>query len=282
MILSGVMHMKRVIKNPFVFGVLALMGALLFMGLASSLAQNASPDRQSTVHAVLEVLLLVLYVLAVKKFLGPGFELGIRTTRLGSGLKLLVSFFPAVLVNFYGFLQAAATMPPAVTGADIPAALLPALLQGIRPGITEELVFRVLLMGSFLHLAAGRPWRIWGAAVFSSAIFGLMHLNNLNSGQPLDTTLIQVMYSFSIGMLFAAVYARTRNILPAMLLHALVDTVVSLKLALFIFPSQEDSSSGDLILYVLLSLLWLGSGVYLLRGSRHPRILELWDSSRDA
>lgn len=268
--------MKRVIKNPFVFGVLALTGALLLMGLASSLAQNASPDRQRTVHAILEILLLGLYVLAVKKFLGPGFDLGIRTARLGSGLKMLVSFFPAVLVNLYGFLQAAVTLSPAVTGAEIPAALLPALLQGIRPGITEELVFRVLLMGSFLHLAAGRPWRIWGAAVFSSAIFGLMHLNNLSTGQPLDTTLIQVMYSFSIGMLFAAVYARTRNILPAMLLHAMVDTVVSLKMALFVFPPQEGGASEGILLYVLLSLLWLGSGLYLLRGSRHPQILALW------
>lgn len=279
MILSGVMHMKRIVNNPFLFGVLTLIGALFFMGLATSLSLNAPPALQGPVHSVLEVLLVIVYALAVKKILGPGFRLGICTARLGTGFRLLLVFLPAAVVNLREFVLAAMTAPPAVTGAAVPAALFPALLMGIRPGITEELIFRGLLMGGFLHLAAGKPWRIRGAAVFSSVIFALMHLNNLGHGQALSVTLVQVMYAFSIGMLFAAVYARTRSLLPAIFLHALVDTIVALKQALFLLPDRQTVSPGELLLYVLLSLLWLGSGVYLLRDSRQPAMHALWDSA---
>lgn len=271
--------MKRIVNNPFLFGVLTLIGALFFMGLATSLSLNAPPALQGPVHSVLEVLLVIVYALAVKKILGPGFRLGICTARLGTGFRLLLVFLPAAVVNLREFVLAAMTAPPAVTGAAIPAALFPALLMGIRPGITEELIFRGLLMGGFLHLAAGKPWRIRGAAVFSSVIFALMHLNNLGHGQALSVTLVQVMYAFSIGMLFAAVYARTRSLLPAIFLHALVDTIVALKQALFLLPDRQTVSPGELLLYVLLSLLWLGSGVYLLRDSRQPAMHALWDSA---
>lgn len=271
--------MKRIVNNPFLFGVLTLIGALFFMGLATSLSLNAPPALQGPVHSVLEVLLVIVYALAVKKILGPGFRLGICTARLGTGFRLLLVFLPAAVVNLREFVLAAMTAPPAVTGAAVPAALFPALLMGIRPGITEELIFRGLLMGGFLHLAAGKPWRIRGAAVFSSVIFALMHLNNLGHGQALSVTLVQVMYAFSIGMLFAAVYARTRSLLPAIFLHALVDTIVALKQALFLLPDRQTVSPGELLLYVLLSLLWLGSGVYLLRDSRQPAMHALWDSA---
>ncbi|MDX1765677.1 MAG: CPBP family intramembrane glutamic endopeptidase [Candidatus Saccharimonadales bacterium] len=68
----------------------------------------------------------------------------------------------------------------------------------------EELLFRGFVFKGFL---SRMPW-IW-AAIFSSALFGLAHLQ-INVA--IDT--------FALGMVAAWLVYRTRNIWPAILLHA--------------------------------------------------------------
>ncbi|RZI49579.1 CPBP family intramembrane glutamic endopeptidase [Lactococcus kimchii] len=88
-------------------------------------------------------------------------------------------------------------------------------------GAAEELSFRGLIFGLLVKRAKNRAGFI--LALFSSSIlFGLIHLLNLRH-QPLPNTIIQVLAVIPVGLVLAAIYVKTNNLLFAILLHAMND-----------------------------------------------------------
>lgn len=91
--------------------------------------------------------------------------------------------------------------------------------------VYEETLFRGILLAKCLYrLRASEPFEVMLAVGQSSLLYGVMHLLNL-VGQPLSTTLLQVVTSLAAGALFAAVYLRTRCLLWPIFLHMIVDFV---------------------------------------------------------
>lgn len=74
--------------------------------------------------------------------------------------------------------------------------------MAVMPAISEELLFRGLIMKSLL------PYGRIFAVVLSSFMFSLFHLNPA-----------QTVYQFILGLLFAGVYLRTRNMWYPIILH---------------------------------------------------------------
>lgn len=93
------------------------------------------------------------------------------------------------------------------------------LFSTLSTATFEEALFRGLLF----PLVRARTGRGFGgelrAILFSSAAFGLLHLVNLIEA-PLPDTLLQVGYSFLIGMLASLLYLFTDSLLPPILFHA--------------------------------------------------------------
>lgn len=86
------------------------------------------------------------------------------------------------------------------------------LLQAIIGApIIEELIFRKFLIDKISHRGEGL------ACLISAMLFGLVHGN-----------LGQFFLAFFLGMLFAIIYTKTRNILYTMLLHFMINTFASL------------------------------------------------------
>jgi len=75
----------------------------------------------------------------------------------------------------------------------------------VIPPLVEETLYRGVLFAGL----TGR-WGFWAAAVASSALFGLAHAQ-ANVG----------VYTFILGMLLCWLYARTRSIVPGVVLHLL-------------------------------------------------------------
>lgn len=91
----------------------------------------------------------------------------------------------------------------------------------ISIGLFEEVVFRGLILTVLLQRLPETKQGILIAIVLSSLIFGVIHFVNLVAGaSPLDT-LLQIGYSFLMGMLWAVVYLKTKNLWMAILLHAM-------------------------------------------------------------
>ncbi|MGX1584117.1 CPBP family intramembrane glutamic endopeptidase [Microbacterium sp. NPDC055502] len=85
-------------------------------------------------------------------------------------------------------------------------------------GFTEELTTRGLLLVG-LRSRLSEVW-VW---LLTSALFGLMHLINALSGQPLAPTLQQVFLAFGAGTIFYVLRRVTGSLIWAMVLHGFWD-----------------------------------------------------------
>ena len=92
----------------------------------------------------------------------------------------------------------------------------------ILVGITEELLCRGVLAELLLRRYGATKQGIWKAVIVSGVLFGLAHLSNLISAQPVGV-LVQCVIAGMMGMAFAAIYFRTGCIWVTVFLHAFVD-----------------------------------------------------------
>lgn len=90
-------------------------------------------------------------------------------------------------------------------------------------GLFEESAFRGVFFLILLEGARDTRRRIFNTVVWTSAVFGGVHLFNLFMGAGVGPTLLQVGYSFLIGGMCAIVLLRTKNIWFCVLLHAVYD-----------------------------------------------------------
>ena len=187
----------------------------------------------------------VVVVFGVQKLTGvPYTELGKSGTNLflGAGLSLIVSaILLAITTTLLGWWRPAlfdrhrATHKwPIVAPAIMVVALLANLaatdwgsydgaffaasLVLLLVGFTEELTTRgLLLVGLRRRLAEVWVW------LLTSALFGLMHLINAASGQPIGPTLQQVAFAFGAGTIFYVLRRVTGSLVWAMVLHGFWD-----------------------------------------------------------
>ncbi|OSP22198.1 CPBP family intramembrane glutamic endopeptidase [Staphylococcus agnetis] len=82
----------------------------------------------------------------------------------------------------------------------------------------EEILTRGIIFNQLL-----KEYSVTKAVIFSSVIFGLAHLLNLTHSSDIIGTFTQVIYTFFIGVLFAAIYYVTKNIWSAIFLHFILD-----------------------------------------------------------
>jgi len=96
----------------------------------------------------------------------------------------------------------------------------PSLLVSL-PSAFEEVAFRGIVLTIFLGRYSERK-----SIVFSSLGFGLMHLLNLAMGVELVWVIGQVVWAFTIGLLYGYVFVRTRSLLPSMIVHYLSNVTI--------------------------------------------------------
>lgn len=86
-------------------------------------------------------------------------------------------------------------------------------------GILEESTFRGVVAEVLLQNFGTERRGIWKAALISSLLFGLVHLQNM-LGADAVSTLVQVVFAFCFGLLLVSIYFRTGNLWIPILLHA--------------------------------------------------------------
>lgn len=97
--------------------------------------------------------------------------------------------------------------------------------------VAEELVFRVVLLGYF----EGIYNRIT-AILIASAIFGSIHLFNINSLASIPYCLIQALYTFGLGLVLSIMYSYGKNFIYIVIFHFLFNFINNeLATSLFIY-----------------------------------------------
>ncbi len=88
-------------------------------------------------------------------------------------------------------------------------------------GISEELMFRGILLHSLLHSRGPRV-----AIIISASLFSLLHSINIMGNHSLTNTLLQMVTTFILGVYAAGITLKVRNLVPMILFHWLWDFIL--------------------------------------------------------
>ena len=137
-------------------------------------------------------------------------------------------------------------------------------------GIVEEFLCRGWLLNEFLERFSDSKKNIVLSIVFSSLIFGLIHFLNIGETQGFIDTLIQVLNATSLGIFFALVYYKTKNIWTVVFIHAFWDfSLIYSELYNEVDCFVAGSTTSSIVLYsivtgilVIIGLLLMAFWVY--------------------
>ncbi|MCD3220697.1 CPBP family intramembrane metalloprotease [Mammaliicoccus sciuri] len=131
------------------------------------------------------------------------------------------------------------------------------VLANVTIGLFEEIICRGMIFNSFLK--NNSPVK---AAFISSCIFGVIHLLNLTHTNDYIGTFSQVIYATFLGVLFSAIYYKTKNLWSVIFLHSILDISSGFydisNSGKNIVENQTDIISGFISVIIILPSLVIG------------------------
>lgn len=207
----------RVQPKPWI-GVLVLVGYVVIVGAVQLSSGIPYTELGSSAQHVMRS--------AVLSFAVGGAYLAIVTTALGWWRPALhdrhrsVRRWPVVAPAFMALVALLNLAQTDWSAFDV-SFVVALLLLGVGVGFCEELVSRGVLLVALR--ARYREVLVW---LFSSLLFGGMHLLNVVLGAPVGGTLAQVVLAAASGTAFYVLRRVTGSLVWAMLLHGLWDVSV--------------------------------------------------------
>ncbi len=142
--------------------------------------------------------------------------------------------------------------------------------ENLLVGFFEEALCRAVLLYALLRIWQDRRGGAFAAALVSSLVFGVMHLQNWLIGeQPLAGTLVQITFATSLGIGFAGVLLRTNALWPLVLIHGLIDVAAN---AFDGWPTGSGAEGGPTAVAVLYFLPVAVYGLVLMRPSQWGKL----------
>lgn len=157
--------------------------------------------------------------------------------------NIIVSYVVALTKILFGYelTQSTAANPDSVF-----ACIMEFIAMAIVPAICEEFAMRCCSLQLLKKYGTG-------FAVFAvSIVFGLLHGN-----------VIQFIFAFLIGIVLAVVTVKTENILPAIFIHALNNSMSVTQNIVQTYLGDDKAEDTAIIMYILLAVLGIVSAVYL-------------------
>lgn len=248
--------------------VLQSIGSIVIMAAKGEVSPKAMADISTTASTVLTliayVIVFLIYRLTFGKKLSSLFFCGKGT---GKGILLGWSVLLINVVTLGYDLFSGKTFGNVGT----------ALLFGITPGLTEEILCRIIPL-SLVMRSPDRKKLMLPGVVFTSVIFGLSHMVNIFSGADPVSTLFQVLYATGTGFLFGAIYIRTGNPWITVILHSLTDII-------FYLGADAQTSGGvlsqntgfsDAVFLLVYAVLYFVNAYFVFRKNNTENSAGLW------
>jgi hypothetical protein len=196
------------------------------------MATESTPTVQGLVlmSATLDLaMLLVVYLRIARPGVITWSQMGLTWSSLGSrvllglvaGVGLLgVSFVLDYLLRLAGVESTQENMFAALQSASLPQFAVVLMAVGCLAPLAEEVFFRGYVFGAY-----NRQKGLWQAFLFSSAIFAVLHVNELTNFNALALTPF-----FVIGLALAGIYYYAGSLVPAIVAHGVNNCVAVLLL----------------------------------------------------
>lgn len=243
-------------NKRLVISVAALVGWLLITVVTGQLRSGGHGPLSDAVTRGLgwPFLLAVLFLFAVVAW-QRWRDIGLN--KLAPARSLVLAWLPLVYIGAGLGLAVVFGLPPV-------GVLLWVLLNSMLVGLSEELMFRGILLQAFRNTVS-----IWPAVWLTTLAFGAIHTLNVFLTGDLRAASIQSVAAALSGLLFIALRLRTGSLWPCIVVHGLWD-FATFALAVSRGGGTPGSSDGPMTLMTLLPiLLVLPNGLYGLWLMRH-------------
>ena len=261
--------MTKIMERPILSFIIVFIVTLIISSIITAIFQPILgifvPEVSSfiaTIIAGIIIAIIYIYIFKIKGFFSfSNYKLGL----------ILIS--PSIILVITNLLDPAFAIP--TTGI----LAVTIIISGIAPGIFEEILFRGIVI-SYLMKMFRNSKNIIPIVIVSALIFGILHLANVLLGAQLDVTIFQFFSTFSIGILFGAVYLRTGNLWIPIILHSLND--IAAFCCTSAISTQGVIQTGFVldwltILTIIVSIICIVLGLYYVRSAKHDEILEIWN-----
>jgi len=135
------------------------------------------------------------------------------------------------------------------------------LVESLSVGFFEEIIFRGLVLVLLIEKLGKKSNGLLKAIIISASIFSLIHIINIFDGASIGNTVLQIGYSFLIGLLFAVLYLKTKNLWLIMILHALYNFFGQVMFQVGTVTNRYDTIT--IVLTITFGILTAIYGVYL-------------------
>ncbi len=203
-----------VYDHPFVGMIvgLILVGLvyILFLGVINPLLGEDNEVAKS----IAQIIFMMLVLLFHQFWFGNELKDLFKTSNLKKGILLgwsMLTVSTIVLISNLFSGEAIGSIPYAI-------------LCGIVPGVTEEVVFRIIPLSIAMRKLEDKK-KLLVAGILTSLPFSVIHLANILVGADTVSSIIQMCYAFAIGLLLAGIYIQTKNMWAIVFLHSLQDIV---------------------------------------------------------
>lgn len=169
---------------------------------------------------------------------------------LSFGLRKLEAA-PSKAVLFYIPLLILASAQPLMNGINVKLGapeVISIVIMTLLVGYAEEVVFRGIIWN---YLRSKGPLFY---IVFSSVLFGLLHMSNAFGGNELIHTLLQVVNALLLGCVLALLIVAGNNLIPLIAFHFLYDALAMV---------SNENLEHEVLIVSILNILYLIYGVYL-------------------
>ncbi|MEO9570668.1 MAG: CPBP family intramembrane glutamic endopeptidase [Polaribacter sp.] len=215
MIVIKIMKKSNILKQIVVFTLFIISILILKTSTAKYLLSIDINDYNTqTISKIFFNLLLIIgsvYLIRKEDLFKTG---GLTKVKVEKPLLLVFPLIYLVLLNL-------------LIPSEIPAFnfsnILILTLYCISIGFAEELSIRSVLLPLILKFNNGSKMK---AVLFSSLIFGALHLIHFNKGIPGEIS--QLFFATFIGFMFGALLLITKRIYPLIIIHAIIDFVAKL------------------------------------------------------
>ncbi len=210
-------------------------------------------------------------VLAIhKRWFYPEFAGNILTTEnLGKWILIAIAILAVIIIpDFIGSL---------IGRTKLGSPTLASVLLALMAGTSEEVAFRAV-PGSYMMRQYKDEKKLPLVILLTSVVFSLVHASNIFSGAAISSTLVQLVYAFSVGVLLCVLYLRSGSIVPSMIIHFLNDVFAFMNQAIV---NESGVMTGthttkEIIINLIISAAELFVAYLMLRGNGRKAIMEIW------
>jgi membrane protease YdiL (CAAX protease family) len=243
-------HTRRSWQERLLAAIVLLLGYLYLLWVLRDSPQSISTTAQ--LGYALMTLIIAYWEIGTFKIVD-------HRLALSNDLKIWLALVGSTIVGML-LLE---SWPETVMATLTSRGLLWNTMIALSTGIFEETITRGLLFSVFLQAGHRHQWRLkfTQATIFSSLIFGTLHLTNLGPGN-VESVLQQVFYTFVLGVLLSILRVTTNTLFWPIGLHFLIDWQPD------IATSQGPPSADWWVIGTIFSVILIVGLIYLIKFDR--------------